>query len=246
MIAMLSAFGPIMPEGSSAVSLTYLASERVVPGYGGGAAPPPPPFIVVSASLAISRVLCVCNCCLGRPRAVLLPCLAEGAASYVVALDVDDMLCQWLYSAQACRRPRLSSSPTPRSVDPRASTRLAAASHAWLPRIRMSADTLMTCWLRISHMTYVNTHIVDHLLPRSVSVASEVRVVFAWCGVHAGGTLVARLFAQHHLDLLKQETTSRLFIRDSACLAQQHMPTAATMRSAGTRELLLHLSAGLQ
>ena len=25
-----------MPEGSSAVSLTYLASEKVVPGYGGG------------------------------------------------------------------------------------------------------------------------------------------------------------------------------------------------------------------
>ena len=30
------AAGPIMPEGSSAVSLTYLASEKVVPGYGGG------------------------------------------------------------------------------------------------------------------------------------------------------------------------------------------------------------------
>jgi len=28
--------GPMMPPGSSAVSLTYLASERVVPGYGGG------------------------------------------------------------------------------------------------------------------------------------------------------------------------------------------------------------------
>jgi hypothetical protein len=36
MIAMLSAFGPMMPPGSACVSLTYLASERVVPGYGGG------------------------------------------------------------------------------------------------------------------------------------------------------------------------------------------------------------------
>ena len=36
MISMVSAFGPMMPPGSSAVSLTYLASERVVPGYGGG------------------------------------------------------------------------------------------------------------------------------------------------------------------------------------------------------------------
>jgi hypothetical protein len=36
MISMLQHFGPIMPEGGAAVSLTYLASERVVPGYGGG------------------------------------------------------------------------------------------------------------------------------------------------------------------------------------------------------------------
>merc|ERR1711966_217588 len=36
MISMVSAFGPMMPPGSSAVSLTYLASEKVVPGYGGG------------------------------------------------------------------------------------------------------------------------------------------------------------------------------------------------------------------
>jgi hypothetical protein len=28
----VSAFGPMMPKGSAAVSLTYLASERVVPG----------------------------------------------------------------------------------------------------------------------------------------------------------------------------------------------------------------------
>jgi len=36
MVAMLSAFGPMMAPGSAALSLTYLASERVVPGYGGG------------------------------------------------------------------------------------------------------------------------------------------------------------------------------------------------------------------
>jgi len=36
MISMLQHFGPLMPEGGSAISLTYIASERVVPGYGGG------------------------------------------------------------------------------------------------------------------------------------------------------------------------------------------------------------------
>lgn len=35
-ISLLKYFGPLMPAGSSAVSLTYLASERVIPGYGGG------------------------------------------------------------------------------------------------------------------------------------------------------------------------------------------------------------------
>eukprot|EP00960_Hanusia_phi_P035653 751849-Hanusia_phi.AAC.4 len=36
LISMLQHFGPMMPAGGSVVSLTYLASERVVPGYGGG------------------------------------------------------------------------------------------------------------------------------------------------------------------------------------------------------------------
>lgn len=35
-ISLLAHFGPIMPEGGSALSLTYIASERVIPGYGGG------------------------------------------------------------------------------------------------------------------------------------------------------------------------------------------------------------------
>ncbi|MDE3047336.1 MAG: SDR family oxidoreductase, partial [Verrucomicrobiota bacterium] len=35
-ISLLSHFGPIMNEGGSALSLSYIASERVVPGYGGG------------------------------------------------------------------------------------------------------------------------------------------------------------------------------------------------------------------
>lgn len=35
-ISLLAHFGPIMTQGGSALSLTYIASERVVPGYGGG------------------------------------------------------------------------------------------------------------------------------------------------------------------------------------------------------------------
>lgn len=35
-VSLLANFGPIMNPGSSTLSLTYLAAERVVPGYGGG------------------------------------------------------------------------------------------------------------------------------------------------------------------------------------------------------------------
>jgi enoyl-[acyl-carrier protein] reductase I len=35
-VSMLQRFGPLMNPGGAAISLTYLASERVIPGYGGG------------------------------------------------------------------------------------------------------------------------------------------------------------------------------------------------------------------
>lgn len=35
-ISLLAHFGPIMATGGSALSLTYIASQRVIPGYGGG------------------------------------------------------------------------------------------------------------------------------------------------------------------------------------------------------------------
>mmetsp|Transcript_6421 Transcript_6421/g.23809 ORF Transcript_6421/g.23809 Transcript_6421/m.23809 type:complete len:273 (-) Transcript_6421:293-1111(-) len=35
-VSMLQRFGPLMTPGGAAISLTYLASERVIPGYGGG------------------------------------------------------------------------------------------------------------------------------------------------------------------------------------------------------------------
>ena len=36
LVSMVSRFGPLMRQGASVLSLSYLASERVVPGYGGG------------------------------------------------------------------------------------------------------------------------------------------------------------------------------------------------------------------
>jgi enoyl-[acyl-carrier protein] reductase I len=36
MVSMVQKFGPIMNQGGSALSLTYIASEKVIPGYGGG------------------------------------------------------------------------------------------------------------------------------------------------------------------------------------------------------------------
>lgn len=36
LVSMVSRLGPLMREGASVLSLSYLASERVVPGYGGG------------------------------------------------------------------------------------------------------------------------------------------------------------------------------------------------------------------
>jgi enoyl-[acyl-carrier protein] reductase I len=35
-VSLLSNFAPMMPPGSSSLSLTYVASEKVIPGYGGG------------------------------------------------------------------------------------------------------------------------------------------------------------------------------------------------------------------
>eukprot|EP00904_Undaria_pinnatifida_P013121 jgi/Undpi1/893/HiC_scaffold_10.g04357.m1 len=36
MVSLVQKFGPIMPTGGAVVSLTYIASEKVIPGYGGG------------------------------------------------------------------------------------------------------------------------------------------------------------------------------------------------------------------
>jgi len=36
LVSMVQRFGPMMNEGGAVISLTYLAGERVVPGYGGG------------------------------------------------------------------------------------------------------------------------------------------------------------------------------------------------------------------
>lgn len=36
MVSLVQSFGPLMPQGGTVLSLTYIASEKVIPGYGGG------------------------------------------------------------------------------------------------------------------------------------------------------------------------------------------------------------------
>lgn len=36
LISMVQRFGPLMNEGGAVISLTYNASNRIIPGYGGG------------------------------------------------------------------------------------------------------------------------------------------------------------------------------------------------------------------
>eukprot|EP00930_Biecheleria_cincta_P063375 TRINITY_DN48900_c0_g1_i1.p1 TRINITY_DN48900_c0_g1~~TRINITY_DN48900_c0_g1_i1.p1 ORF type:complete len:394 (+),score=80.85 TRINITY_DN48900_c0_g1_i1:111-1292(+) len=36
LVSMVQRFGPIMPKGGSVISLSYIAAERTIPGYGGG------------------------------------------------------------------------------------------------------------------------------------------------------------------------------------------------------------------
>src|SRR5690606_39076250 len=36
LVSLVSRFGPLMRRGGSVVSLSYLASQQVIPGYGGG------------------------------------------------------------------------------------------------------------------------------------------------------------------------------------------------------------------
>jgi len=36
LVSMVQRFGPIMPRGGSVISLSYIAAERTIPGYGGG------------------------------------------------------------------------------------------------------------------------------------------------------------------------------------------------------------------
>jgi hypothetical protein len=49
LISMMQRFGPHMNEGGAVVSLTYNASQRIIPGYGGG----------MSSAKAVSRCACL-------------------------------------------------------------------------------------------------------------------------------------------------------------------------------------------
>lgn len=61
-VSMMQRFAPIMNEGGAAISLTYVAADQVIPGYGGG----------MSSAKAVSV-----SCCVGVMVAVRgdRPCL---------------------------------------------------------------------------------------------------------------------------------------------------------------------------
>ena len=83
LVAMVSRLGPLMREGGSFLSLTYMASERVIPGYGGG---------MSSAKAALESDTRVLAYEAGRRHGVRVNCISAGpwasrAASAIGIID---------------------------------------------------------------------------------------------------------------------------------------------------------------
>ena len=68
-VSLLSHFGPIMPPGAAAISLSYLAAERAIPGYGGG---------MSSAKAALESDMKILAWEAGRKWGVRVNCLSCG------------------------------------------------------------------------------------------------------------------------------------------------------------------------
>ncbi|HEX6535168.1 MAG TPA: enoyl-[acyl-carrier-protein] reductase [Gemmatimonadaceae bacterium] len=83
MVSMVSRLSPLMREGGSFVSLSYMASERVIPGYGGG---------MSSAKAALESDTRVLAYEAGRRHGVRVNCISAGplasrAASAIGIID---------------------------------------------------------------------------------------------------------------------------------------------------------------
>ncbi len=83
LVSMATRFAPLMPKGGSILSLSYLASERVIPGYGGG---------MSSAKAALEADTRYLAFQLGRTRGLRVNTISAGpvatrAASVTGAID---------------------------------------------------------------------------------------------------------------------------------------------------------------
>lgn len=100
-VSMLQRFAPHMNEGGAAISLTYLASERIIPGYGGG---------MSSAKAALESDTRVLAFEAGRKHKVgILLCVGVAFASavsigcLVLALTVwSPLITRWVYYHRVC------------------------------------------------------------------------------------------------------------------------------------------------
>jgi enoyl-[acyl-carrier protein] reductase I len=89
MVSMVSRLAPLMREGGAFVSLTYMASERVIPGYGGG---------MSSAKAALESDTRVLAYEAGRRHGVRVNCISAGplASRAASAIGIIDRMVEYV------------------------------------------------------------------------------------------------------------------------------------------------------
>jgi enoyl-[acyl-carrier protein] reductase I len=89
MVAMVSRLGPLMRPGGSCLSLTYMASERVIPGYGGG---------MSSAKAALESDTRVLAFEAGRQHGIRVNCISAGplASRAASAIGIIEKMVQYV------------------------------------------------------------------------------------------------------------------------------------------------------
>ncbi|MFN2400453.1 MAG: enoyl-[acyl-carrier-protein] reductase [Gemmatimonadaceae bacterium] len=102
MIAMVSRFAPLMREKGSFLSLTYMASERVIPGYGGG---------MSSAKAALESDTQVLAYEAGRKYGVRVNCISAGplASRAASAIGIIDKMVEYVAANAPLTQPLVAS-----------------------------------------------------------------------------------------------------------------------------------------
>ena len=130
LIAMVSRLGPLMRAGGSVLSLTYMASERVIPGYGGG---------MSSAKAALESDTRVLAYEAGRRFGVRVNTISAGR-SHRAPRARSASSRRWSATSPPTRRspsrsPRRRSAPPPRSSPARSRAASRAPSSTWIKAI---------------------------------------------------------------------------------------------------------------